>query len=102
MKTTLILSALLVSFAVTGCARAQGQRAARAMEQLDQRFAAADRDRDGRLTRDEARAGMPWVERNFDGIDTAGAGAVTLSQLKAYARAQRAQRGAGSAGMGAP
>jgi hypothetical protein len=95
MKTTLaLLAALLLALAVSGCARAQGARAARALEQLDQRF-----DRDGRLTRDEARQGMPWVERNFDAIDTARTGAVTLAHLKAYARAQRR---AGAATPAAP
>lgn len=88
MKTPLLL-ALLLAVAVSGCARAQGARAARAMEQVDQRFAAADLDRDGRLSREEARQGMPWVERNFDAIDTARSGTITLAQLKAYARNQR-------------
>jgi Ca2+-binding EF-hand superfamily protein len=91
-----LLSTLLLVLAATGCAQAQGQRGARMMQQLEQRFASADRDHDGRLTREEARQGMPWAERNFDAIDTTRSGAIDLAQLKNFARAQGSQRRAGS------
>lgn len=53
--------------------------------QIDERFAAADKNKDGKLTLDEARAGMPRVAENFDRIDTQKRGYVTLEQIKAAA-----------------
>jgi len=53
--------------------------------QIDERFAAADKNKDGKLTLDEARAGMPRVADNFDRIDTQKRGYVTLDQIKAVA-----------------
>lgn len=96
MKDFRILAAACVLLLCAGCASAQGGRAARLMEQLQQRFSTADADRDGRLTREEARQGMPWVHDNFDAIDTARTGTITLAQLQQYARSQRG-RGRGAA-----
>lgn len=97
MRNFRILAGACVLLLCAGCASAQGGRAARMMEQMQQRFTTADADRDGRLTREEARQGMPWVHTNFDAIDTARTGAITLAQLQQYARSQR---GRGRAGAG--
>jgi len=59
-----------------------------AMRQLEIRFATANTSRDGKLTREQAAAGMPMVARHFDAIDTQRAGYVTLSQIEAYMRQQ--------------
>ncbi|MGU4701465.1 EF-hand domain-containing protein [Burkholderia cepacia] len=57
-----------------------------AMQQkLEARFAAADVDHDGKLTRAEAQAGMPRVAEHFDEIDSAHAGYVTLAQIEQFA-----------------
>lgn len=53
--------------------------------QIDERFAAADKDHDGKLTLDEAKAGMPRVAANFDKIDTQKRGYLTVDQIKAAA-----------------
>ncbi|MFM8340254.1 MAG: hypothetical protein ACKN9C_09765 [Fluviibacter sp.] len=53
--------------------------------QIDERFAAADKNKDGKLTLEEARAGMPRVADNFDKIDSQKRGYVTLDQIKAAA-----------------
>lgn len=53
--------------------------------QIDARFAAADKNHDGKLTLAEAQAGMPKVAANFDMIDTEKRGYVTLDQIKAMA-----------------
>lgn len=53
--------------------------------QIDERFAAADKNNDGKLTLEEARAGMPRVADNFDKIDSQKRGYVTLDQIKAVA-----------------
>jgi hypothetical protein len=53
-------------------------------EQLEARFASADINHDGKLTKAEAEAGMPNVAKHFDQIDTAHAGFVTLPQIAAF------------------
>jgi Ca2+-binding EF-hand superfamily protein len=53
--------------------------------QIDERFAAADKNNDGKLTLDEARQGMPRVADHFDKIDSQQRGYVTLEQIKAAA-----------------
>jgi hypothetical protein len=60
------------------------QRMAQMAQQLQSRFARANTTQDGKLTRQQAAAGMPMVARNFDEIDTAKAGYVTLPQIEAF------------------
>ncbi len=49
---------------------------------LEAAFKAADKDNDGTLTREEAKA-MPRVSKNFDAIDTDKDGTVSLDEIKA-------------------
>ncbi len=53
------------------------------MAQLEKRFKEADKDGDGKLTLDEAEAGMPRVAKNFALIDKDKKGYVTLDEIKA-------------------
>ena len=48
---------------------------------LKSRFAAADKNGDGRLTREECEAGMPRIYRGFDRIDADKRGYITLDQI---------------------
>ena len=77
-------------------------RIARLQGALQKRFAAADANHDGRLTRQEAEGHMPWVASHFEAIDTAHAGSVSLQDIEAYAAQQMARRRGGKAagGMG--
>lgn len=61
-----------------------GSRMERALQQLQTRFASANTTRDGRLTREQAAAGMPMVASHFDQIDTQRAGYVTQPQIEAF------------------
>jgi hypothetical protein len=89
MRALTLLPLLLAATCFTACAQvAGGARAAQMRAQLKQHFAEADANGDGRLTRDEADGKMPWVSRNFDAIDSAHAGSVTMDQIQAYAVAQ--------------
>lgn len=58
---------------------------------MEARFKAADKDNDGSLTREEAKA-MPRVAKNFDAIDTDKSGTVTLKEIRAYMKAHRQER----------
>ena len=54
-------------------------------KEIQERFAAADKNQDGKLTLKEAQAGMPRVARNFDKIDTQHKGYVTVAEIEAMA-----------------
>lgn len=54
-------------------------------KQIDEKFAAADVNHDGKLTLEEAKAGMPRVAKNFDKIDADKKGYITADQIKAMA-----------------
>ena len=65
---------------------------------ITERFAAADANHDGKLTREEAEANMPMVARNFDQIDKGHKGFVTLDDIQAFSRERMAARRAAKAG----
>jgi mannose/cellobiose epimerase-like protein (N-acyl-D-glucosamine 2-epimerase family) len=79
---------LFLLFAFATAAQAQQPSPARmqqAMEQLNQRFAAADTNKDGCLTKGEADGKMPRVHKNFEMIDKEKKGCVTMEQIKGTA-----------------
>ncbi len=57
-----------------------------------ERFKAADKDSDGTLDREEAKA-MPKVAQNFDTIDADKSGTVTEKEIHTYMKAHRQERG---------
>ena len=99
--STLIAAALVVTFSAgVGGAFAQAPAPAEggAMmkmdpakrdEMIERRFKAANKSGDGKLTKDEAEAGMPRVAKHFDEIDADHKGYVTLDQIKAAAARMR-------------
>ncbi len=76
------LSILLIAAALTTSVYAQESRTD---QEIDQRFAAADKNKDGKLTLEEAKAGMPRVAANFQRIDQQNKGYVTAADIKAMA-----------------
>ncbi|MEO5882899.1 MAG: EF-hand domain-containing protein [Caldimonas sp.] len=60
--------------------------------ELKKRFIAADANHDGLLSREEAKAGMPFVHRHFDEIDTARTGGLSMAEIAAYFREKAAAR----------
>jgi Ca2+-binding EF-hand superfamily protein len=54
-------------------------------QKIEARFNAADINHDGKLTLEEAKAGMPRVAKVFDRIDVEKKGYITLEQLQAFA-----------------
>lgn len=85
MNRIITLAGLVLAFTFAIPAQAAGDM----QSALARRFAAADRDHDGRLTRAEAEAGMPRVAQYFDSIDAAHAGYITLEQIEAYVAKMR-------------
>jgi len=78
-----------------GAAFAQADKTERAQQmagEMQKRFAAADTNADGRLTREETKGKMPFVYKHFDEIDSAHSGAVTLADIAAFARTKQAAR----------
>jgi Ca2+-binding EF-hand superfamily protein len=71
-----------------------GSQAARAGEdpkrdkEIEEKFKAADKDGDGKLTLAEAKAGMPRIAKGFDKIDKDKKGYITVDQIKAFAASQ--------------
>jgi hypothetical protein len=62
-----------------------------------ERFKKADANGDGRLSREEAKKGMPQLARDFDRIDTNKDGMVTVEELEAARKSRAgASKGKGS------
>lgn len=80
----LLVIGLAVSAAV-GTNFAHAELSSFKSKMIDQKFADADTNHDGKLTLEEAKAGMPKVAENFDKIDSQHKGYVTLAQIKAAA-----------------
>ena len=88
----IVVAALILPATAALVQAADPGRAAQMNAELQKRFAAADANGDGQLTRDEAKGKMPMVYKRFDDIDTAHKGTVTLADIQAYAIAQRTAR----------
>jgi Ca2+-binding EF-hand superfamily protein len=104
-RAAAVLAALVAvapAFAQQEGGQGQGQRMTpeQREQRMAERFNTADTNHDGKLSLDEAKAGLPMVARNFDQIDTEHTGAVTLEQLKAYAKTHMGQRGNRGSGGG--
>lgn len=96
-STSLVAVALAIGFG-SEAASAQDAKAGRGdrAEKLKERFTAADKNGDGKLSRDEAKAGMPFVYKHYDEIDKAHTGAITTSDIAAFAKERRAAKASGS------
>jgi Ca2+-binding EF-hand superfamily protein len=82
-QTSLLATACVLSLALLSLS---GTRAAESKdEQIDDRFAAADTDHDGKLTLDEAKQGMPRVAAHFAEIDKDKKGYVTADEIRTLA-----------------
>jgi hypothetical protein len=86
VSLTLGLLLLCCGPLATQVVRAQAPTGAQKRDlEIEERFKAADKNHDGRLTLEEAKAGMPRVAMAFDRIDVDKKGYVTVDQIKAFA-----------------
>ncbi|MEO8627393.1 MAG: EF-hand domain-containing protein [Betaproteobacteria bacterium] len=76
-KSSILTAAVALSVLIAMPAVALADSASR----LDAKFKKADKDSDGTLTKDEARA-MPRVAKHFDTIDADKDGTVSLDEIK--------------------
>lgn len=72
-------------FALGSLSAAPAAADAKQDKQIEEKFKAADKDGDGKLTLEEAKKGMPKVAKGFDKIDKEKRGYVTVEQIKAFA-----------------
>lgn len=81
--------------ALGNAAQAQSPNTARlekARTELQKRFDAADTNKDGKLTREEAQAKMPKVYKNFDAIDAGHTGAISLADIETFVASKKGSR----------
>ncbi len=81
IKNTLICAACVLS---TLPMSASADNASRNQE-IAERFAKCDTNRDGKLTRDEAKGCMPRIYSHFDYIDPSKKGYLTVAEIQAVA-----------------
>jgi Ca2+-binding EF-hand superfamily protein len=72
-----------ISLGTASVAQTMTTSQANEVKQAEERFAAADKNADGKLTLEEAKAGMPRIASSFSKIDVEKKGYVTLDQIKA-------------------
>jgi hypothetical protein len=83
-RVALIL-ALTAGLPLASVAQTGLNQISRAVQALDKNFDIADKNHDGKLTREEAQNGpVPFIARNFDAIDTRQQGTVTKKDVHAY------------------
>ena len=83
LKISLIAAMLAATSPAFADAPADGAKGDRA-HKMHERMKAADKDGDGKFSREEANASLPRIAKNFDAIDTNKDGFVTKDELKAF------------------
>jgi Ca2+-binding EF-hand superfamily protein len=73
-----------IAIGLSVCTAAYADNSVRNKEIAD-RFVSCDKNRDGKLTKQEAKGCMPRVFDHFSDIDTDNKGYVTVSQIQALA-----------------
>ncbi len=82
-KISVLLATALLAGVVIGAQAAATDADQGKLQKLEQRFQAANKAGDGKLTLEEAKAGMPFIGKNFDKIDKDHKGYVTMADIKA-------------------
>lgn len=93
LKTTLLASLFAAASASAAYAEApaDGPKGDRA-HKMHEHFKNADKNGDGKISREEANASMPRIAKHFDAIDTDKDGQVTKEELRAFHEKNRANR----------
>jgi len=83
---------MLAALSLSACAGMSEGRSQRIAEKAQERFAAADLDHDGSLSRDEASRGTPRLAQHFDEVDTDHDGRLSRAEIIAYIKQRRTSR----------
>ena len=86
--TLLAASTAAVSYAEGPTDGAKGERG----KKMHEHFKNADKNGDGKISREEANASMPRIAKHFDAIDTDKDGQVTKDELRAFHERKRASK----------
>ena len=80
---SILFFAIAIAIAIAIACPAQAQLFGGSIDSMiDKRFKEADKNKDGKLTLDEAKEGMPRVAKNFEQLDAERRGYVTVEQIK--------------------
>jgi Ca2+-binding EF-hand superfamily protein len=77
-----IFAASVMAFAAVAVAQTPTASQQKQIKEAEERFAASDKNADGKLTLEEAKAGMPRIASNFSKIDANKDGFVTIEEIK--------------------
>jgi Ca2+-binding EF-hand superfamily protein len=77
-----IFTVTALAFATVASAQTPTASQEKQIKEAEEKFAAADKNADGKLTLEEAKAGMPRIASNFKKIDTNNDGFVTIEEIK--------------------
>lgn len=77
-----IFTVTALVFATVASAQTPTASQEKQIKDAEERFASADKNADGKLTLEEAKAGMPRIASNFKKIDTNNDGFVTIEEIK--------------------
>jgi Ca2+-binding EF-hand superfamily protein len=69
-------------FAAGAAAQTPTANQQKQINDAEERFTASDKNADGKLTLEEAKAGMPRIASNFKKIDTNNDGFVTIEEIR--------------------
>ena len=81
IKNTLISAACVLSALPMSASADNASR----NQEIAERFVKCDTNRDGKLTRDEAKGCMPRIYSHFDYIDSSKKGYLTVAEIQAVA-----------------
>ena len=59
---------------------------------MHERLKAADKNGDGKISREEANASLPKLARHFDEIDTNKDGQITREEMRAFREKRHAEK----------
>jgi Ca2+-binding EF-hand superfamily protein len=85
MKLLIKKAYLLVSAAFIAIPMASYANDASRNQEIAERFAKCDTNRDGKLTMSEAKGCMPRIYDHFNSIDSGNKGFVTVTEIQAMA-----------------
>ena len=77
-----IFAVTAMAFAVSASAQTPTASQQKQIKEAEEKLVAADKNADGKLTLEEAKAGMPRIASNFSKIDTNNDGFVTIEEIK--------------------